>query len=68
MDDKKVAQAAAKVGGHFKLISLIQRRSREIIKSAEKPPDFDAHKVPETVLNEILDGTLIIEEPKTKEK
>lgn len=68
MDDKKVAQAAAKVGGLFKLISIIQRRSREIIKSGEKKPDFNAHKVPEIVLDEILDGSLIIEEPKTKEK
>ncbi|MFC1525022.1 DNA-directed RNA polymerase subunit omega [Planctomycetota bacterium] len=68
MDSQKVTQAIAKAGGHFKLISIVLQRTREIIKGGEKLPGFDADKVPGIVLDEILDGSLIIEEPKTKEK
>ena len=68
MDRQKVTQAAAKVGGYFKLVALIQRRTREIVKSGEKPTGFDANKLPSIILDDILEGTVYVENEGGEEK
>jgi hypothetical protein len=61
-------QAAEKVGGSFKLVSLIQRRLREIVKSGTKPAGYDIDKLQDLILDEILEGSLQLELEEKKEK
>lgn len=63
-------KAKQKVGGKFKLITLIQKRMRELIKSGltKGKDSFEFGNLTDKILDEILEGQIYFEEPDKAKK
>jgi DNA-directed RNA polymerase subunit omega len=58
MDLKKLSDAEKKVGGKFKLSTLMQKRLIELMRGAPKLVDIGGASLHETVIDEILQGKI----------
>jgi DNA-directed RNA polymerase subunit omega len=58
MDLKKLSDAEKKVGGKFKLSTLMQKRLIELMRGAPKLVDLGAASLHEIVVDEILQGKI----------
>ena len=62
----KYDQLVQKVGGHFKLVALIQRRWLQLMQGARPMVQRKGLTEMEVVVKEILEGKIVMELPEGK--
>lgn len=68
MDLKKLSEAEKKVGGKFKLSTLMQKRLVELMRGSPKLVNSGITNPHEIVVEEILQGKIELGEPQPEEK
>ena len=66
MDLKKLSEAERKVGGKFKLSTLMQKRLVELMRGAPRLVNGNAVTLQEIVVEEILQGKIWLGEQEAK--